>query len=85
MDDEPGRLLEHREMLVLVHEPQVRMGGGVGARRRFRGRHLDRDFISSPKNRRCAQRLPACADALIGDETCGLSAGQGELVGEEFV
>src|SRR5256886_4764478 len=85
MDDEAGRLVEHGEVLVLVHEAQVRVRGRVGAWWRLVGRQFDGDFIPALEQRGGAQHFAARGDALIGDETSGLSTGKGELVGEESI
>src|SRR5437867_11494907 len=85
VDDEAGRLLEHGEMLVFVDEAQLRMGGRVGARRRFVRRKLDRHPATALQNRGCTQRLPAREYPPGGDEASGLGTRKGGLVREESI
>src|SRR6266545_4886611 len=82
--DESRRLVEHREMLVLKNKTQRGVVRRVSAWGCFVGQ-LDRYFRPTFQDRRGAQRFAARAHALVGDETSGLSAGEGELVGEEAV
>ena len=88
MHDETRRLVEHREVLVLVDEthPRALSGGDrcICARWRFGGK-LDAHLRAALEQRRGAQRPAAGGDALVGDETGGLGAGQGELVGEKAI
>ena len=72
-------------MLVFVDKAQVRVRGRVGARRCGFGSKLNRHLGAALQYRRCAQRLPAGADALIGDEASGLSTRKSELVSEESI
>src|SRR3989442_9558751 len=83
MHDESRRFVEHGEMLVLVDKGKLGVGGCVSARRRLIGRKFDGDFGAAFEHRGGAQRFATGGDALVGDETSGLGAGEGELVGEK--
>src|SRR5882672_9192798 len=84
MDDESRRLVEHREVLVLIHEIQSGVVGRVNAWGCFVGQ-LDRDFHPAFQKRRGAQRFAAHGHALVGDEASGLGTRKGELVSEKTV
>src|SRR3989442_13831726 len=85
MHDESRRFVEHGEMLVLVDKGKLGVGGCVRARRRLIGRKFDGDFGAAFEHRGGAQRFATGGDALVGDETSGLGAGEGELVGEKSI
>ena len=87
VDDEARGLVEHGEVLVFVDEAELPLCGGgrcIRARRLFR-RKIDADLDAALEQRRGAQRAAGGGDALVGDETGGLSAGESELVGEKAV
>src|SRR3989441_6270477 len=78
------RLVEHGEVLILVHEAQLPMSRGVRAGRVLRG-ELDRHYRAALQPGRGAQRRAVAGDAFGGDEAGGDSAGQRKLIGDEAV
>src|SRR5438034_351597 len=85
VDDQTRRLVEHREVLVLVREAEVAVGGGVALGRRCFGRQLDGHDGTALELDRGAKRAAVTGDAFVGDDAGGDGAGQRELVGEEPV
>src|SRR5438445_507607 len=83
---ESGRLVEHREVLVLEHEVQLspRDSGGVCARLLLGG-ELDAHHGTALQPGRGPERRTVTGDAFVGDEAGGYRAGQRELIGYEAV
>src|SRR5438309_152595 len=85
VDHKACRLVEHGEVLVLEHEGQRVVSGGIAPGGRRVGRERDRDDRAALQPCGGAQWPTARADALVGDEAGRDRARQGELIGEKAV
>ena len=84
MNDETGRLVDDREVLVL-EEYVERDGGGLkGAGRLVLG-EPDDDGIAAGEQSGCAGRCPIHRHRAVGDQPGRLGAGKPQLIGEEAV
>src|SRR5439155_11034070 len=77
--DQTRRLVQHGEVLVLVREGEVPVGGGVALGGRLLGRYLDGHHGAALELDRGAQRAAITRDAFVGDDAGGDGAGQREL------
>src|SRR3989441_170346 len=85
VDHKARRLVEHGEVLVLEHEGQRVVSGGIAPGGRRVGRERDRDDRAALQPCGGAQWPAARADALVGDEAGRDRARHGELIGQKAV
>src|SRR5579859_322677 len=84
MHDHPGRLVDHDDVLVLIHDVEVDGLGGRGAG--TRGRHLELDHVAGRHVVGGARRHPVDHDPALLDQAEGRRAADAfRMLGEKTV